>query len=387
MAYKLKDREGIATGVRRIVSAELDKAIDELEGRRNSDPDAAVHEARKRCKKARAALRLVRDDLRNDLRRRENAALRDAQRRLSGVRDAHVMLETLDALRDEADGRVPASSVRGLRDQLRKRRDHARQGESGERAEAIAELTAARERIDGWPLSDESFGSAAQGLRRIYRDGRRAQHAALASAGPEHWHEWRKRVKDLWYAARILRPIAKVELEAVVDEADHLAELLGDHNDLAVLRRAVDDQAGDLTEAQADSIRAAIDESAAELRRRAVPLGLRLYAEKPKRFVARIAAYWEARPAQQAADAQWLEPETASRVRELLAARSGAPPDRARAARARVPRLGRRRSRLRVARRVRRGGLRCDDRRGNRAGPALRLSLVHGRRTASAARS
>jgi CHAD domain-containing protein len=324
MAYKLKEREGIATGVRRIVSAELDKAIDELEGRRNSDPDAAVHEARKRCKKARAALRLVRNDLGSDLRRGENAALRDAQRRLSGVRDAHVMLETLDAVRAEADGRLPAHSVCGLRDELRERRDRARNGESDERAEAIAELTAARERIDGWPLRDESFGSAAGGLRRIYRDGRRAQRAALESADPAHWHEWRKRVKDLWYAARILRPIATLELEAVVDEADDLAEVLGDHNDLAVLRHAIGDHAGDLTEAQADSIHAAIDESAAELRRRAVPLGLRLYAEKPKRFVARVAAYWEARPAQRAADAQWMEPETASRVRALLAERSDA---------------------------------------------------------------
>ena len=327
MAYRLKKREGIATGVRRIVQEELAKAVDELEGRRGDDAGTAVHEARKHLKKARAAIRFVRDDLGASVRRDENAALRDAQARLSGARDAEVLLETLARLQSSPNGRATSP----LRDALHERRDAARRQGHDERAEAVAEIEAVQRRVKSWPLDDESFTSAADSLRRIYRDGRRAQRAATATDDPEPWHEWRKRVKDLWYAARILRPAAPLELGAIVDEAADLAELLGDHNDLAVLRAAVDEHADATTDRQAEQLRAAIDEAAFDLRRRAVPLGLRLYAEPPKRFVARVATYWDARSAQRDAEAQWIARPTATRVRELLDARAAAGPrDRAR---------------------------------------------------------
>ena len=322
MAYRLKRREGIASGVRRIVAEELARAIDELEGRRSEDAATAVHEARKHLKKARAAIRLVRYDLGADLRRSENAALRDAQALLSGVRDADVLLETLARLNNVSDGRLPAGAVRALRGALRQRRNAARRNE--DRTGAIAELQAVQGRLDGWPLHDESFTTAANGLRRIYRDGRRAQQAAYQTDAAEPWHEWRKRVKDLWYAARILRPVAPLELGAVVDEADQLAELLGDFHDLAVLRAALDDHPEATTDQQAEYLRAAIDDAATDLRRRAVPLGLRLYAEPPQRFIERVEAYWDARAAQRDAEAQWLDGATAKRLRKLLLARSRA---------------------------------------------------------------
>jgi CHAD domain-containing protein len=331
MAYRLKPQEGIATGTRRIVRKELARAIDELEGRRSDDAGTAVHEARKHLKKTRAAIRLVRDDLGAKLRRDENAALRDAQARLSGARDAEVLLDTLARLQDSSNGRLPAPATVALRAALRNRRDAARRQGHDERADAVTELHAVRDRVASWPLDDESFANAAQGLRRIYRDGRRAQCAATTSDDPEAWHEWRKRVKDLWYSARILRCAAPLELGAIVDEADRLAELLGDHNDLAVLRVAVEEHADATTDHQAAQLRAAIDEAATDLRRHAVPLGLRLYAEPPKRFVARVAAYMDSRAAQRDADADWIARPTATRVRELLEARSGAAPrDRAR---------------------------------------------------------
>ena len=324
MAYRLKQREGVATGVQRIVRDELERAVDELEGRRSDDIGTAVHEARKHLKKSRAAIRLVRDDLGANVRRDENAALRDAQARLSGARDAEVLLETLAQLQGSSNGRLSAPAAAALRGALRKRRDAARRQAHDERAEAIADLEAARVRVASWPLSEEDFTTAAKGLRRIYRDGRRAQRAATATVAPEAWHEWRKRVKDLWYAARILRSAAPVELGAIVDEADALGQLLGDHNDLAVLRAAVDDHADATTDHQAEQLRAAIDEAASGLRRSAIPLGLRLYAESPKRFVARMAAYWQSRAAQRDAEAQWIARPTATRVLQLLEARSDA---------------------------------------------------------------
>src|ERR671910_1096929 len=268
MAYRLKDSEGMASGLRRIARKELEKAGAELAGESGSGADEAVHETRKHLKKARAVLRLARADIGNGTRRAENDRLRAIQGRLSGPRDAQVLLETLAALCGPSGRKLPQRTTRKLRDPLRAQRDRARDGQAERRAAAIEELADARARVEDWPLTDETFDVAAVGLRRIYRDGRSARDAAERSTAAEAWHEWRKRVKDLWYAARILQPAAPVELGALVDQADTLADLLGDHNDLAVLRGAVAEHGGDLTERQAGQLLDSIDAAAAARRRR-----------------------------------------------------------------------------------------------------------------------
>ena len=44
-------------------------------------------------------------------------------------------------------------------------------------------------------------------FERIYRRGRRAQRSAADEASTEAIHELRKRAKDLWHAAQVLRPV------------------------------------------------------------------------------------------------------------------------------------------------------------------------------------
>lgn len=325
MGFSLEQREGLATGLRRIFDEELAKAIDSLQGRGPTDRDAAVHDARKRLKKARAVVRLARYDVGPDAQRVETTALGDAARALSGVRDAHVLLETLAALEEHAGGALPAAAVGELRAALERRRDelHAAALEDGDAAgEVVAQITPRRERAREWSLNDEEIGSVAKGLRRIYRRGRAAMEAAFKEGDDESWHDWRKRVKDLWYALRILEPIAPAQLKGMVAEADELSDVLGDHNDVAVLRGAVTEHAGALPDGQLELVHAALDRRRDELRLAAFPLGRRLYAEAPKRFTRRLGAYWSARSAQEAAEAIWLEPVLAGRIRELLAART-----------------------------------------------------------------
>ncbi|MDQ3607819.1 MAG: CHAD domain-containing protein, partial [Actinomycetota bacterium] len=287
MSFSLERHEGIATGIRRIFDEELAKAIDSLEGRGPADRDAAVHDARKRLKKARAAVRLARADLGREIQRTETTALGDAARRLSGVRDAHVLLETLAALEEHATA-LPVAAVGDLRVALEGRRDdlHVAALEGGDVVgEVTAQIAAVREHAREWPLHDEGFGSLAKSLERIYRRGHGAMDAAFEEGDDESWHDWRKRVKDLWYALRILEPIAAHQLKGMVAEADRLSDVLGDHNDLAVLRGALEEHADALDAGQLELVRAAIDRRRDELRLAAVPLGRRLYAEAPKRFV------------------------------------------------------------------------------------------------------
>src|SRR6266480_3325979 len=97
-SYRFLEGEAVPEALRRIACGRIDHAVDELSGTTDSSPADAVHEARKDMKKLRAVVRLARDELGDEVYRRENECFRDAARRLSGVRDADVMLDTLGSL-------------------------------------------------------------------------------------------------------------------------------------------------------------------------------------------------------------------------------------------------------------------------------------------------
>jgi CHAD domain-containing protein len=314
VSYRLKPGEGVADGIRRIVAEELGDAIAGLRegaGAPAEERDTAIHEARKSLKKARSALRLVRTDLSSATRRAETEAMRDAGRRLSGARDAQVMLDTLQGLTHRLPP-PPPDEVRALQEMLTARRDElaARlEGDEGLLGDVAGELAAIRERVPTWRLRDETPASAVEGAAIIHERGREAMRAALRGGGDEDWHEWRKRVKDLWYAGRILEPIAGPQLSGLVQEADELSDVLGDHNDLAVLLGVAEGHWG---------VAAAIITRRDELRRVAAPIGRRLYAEKTPAFARRLEALLEAHAARRAAEARWLPADAVEQVRARL---------------------------------------------------------------------
>jgi CHAD domain-containing protein len=318
MSYRLEPGEGVADGIRRIVDEELDSAVQGLRTgalTEGEERDKAIHEARKSLKKTRSALRLVREDLKKSTRRDESAAMRDAGRRLSGARDAQVMLDTLAKVVHDSVPPPPAEEVRTLQRELEARRDTLAEqlaGDAGLLGEVAGELEAIRGRISGWRLRDQEFGSAVAGLEILYARGRDAMREALKAGEDEAWHEWRKRVKDLWYAGRILLPVAGGQLAGTVDDADELSDVLGNHNDLAVLLDAVGERFG---------LAAAIVMQRDALRRKAAPIGRRLYAERPKAFAARLEELLAAGEAARAAEARWMSTEQAEKVRSLLAAK------------------------------------------------------------------
>ena len=279
-SYRFLEEEAVPEGLRRIAGGRIDHALDELGGKTDSSHEDAVHEARKDMKKLRAVLRLARDELGDEVYRRENEGFRDAARKLSGVRDADVMLGTLKSL----DGSFPQ-----LRDSLKEHRRNARRGDTAD--EVIATLVDARERVEEWPLERDGFEALEGGLRRIYRRGRRAWQAVEEEPTTENLHEWRKREKDLWYHLTLLREAWPPLLKPTADEAHELSDRLGDDHDLAVLLEwAHRHAAGDVLEGFDE----AVERRREALQGEALDLGRRLYAERPRAFVARLGGYWEA---------------------------------------------------------------------------------------------
>jgi CHAD domain-containing protein len=285
-AYRLKESEPLPEAMARVARGRIDHAMDELRGRTDSTPVEAVHEARKDMKKLRGLLRLARGELGGRSFARENACFRDVARELAGARDADVMLETLAGLTY-----LPAGE--GWQVRKRIQADRARNGGGGDREaaarSAVAILKEARGRVSDWPLERDSFGALAKGLETSYRRGRRAYEVAMDEPTVESLHEWRKRVKDLWYHHTLLRSLWPRVMEAAGDEAHALSDRLGDDHDLAVLAAWVEENA-----AGGREFFEAVERRRSELQAEAFALGARVYAEKPEAFAKRMKGLWAA---------------------------------------------------------------------------------------------
>jgi CHAD domain-containing protein len=278
-----------------VARGRIDHALDELHGKSDSSSEEAVHEARKDMKKLRALLRLVRGELGDRLYAGENAAFRDTARELAGVRDADVMLTTLGDL-EERYGELPGASRR-LRPALVAHRFRTSAGSLKPAARAAAaKLTEARERVAEWPLETDGFEAVEQGLARIYRQGRRDFRSAQKAPSAERLHDWRKRVKDLWYHLSLLEGTWKPVVGALADEAHELSDRLGDDHDLAVLLEWAHTQTSALNGADPmlRGFDVIVENRRRELQDEAFAYGARLYADKPSVFVSRLEGWWDA---------------------------------------------------------------------------------------------
>ncbi len=293
-AYRLLGDEDAATGVRRVITARLEKAADRL--REPLDGDAlaeAIHGARKDVKKARAALRLVREDLGEKSFKRENRALRDAARLLSASRDAEVKLETLARLVDGDAGDVPPGPAALWREALLADRDRIVDAEADQTEAAVEAIDAVIGRAPEWHLHHSGWKLLAPGLDTAYGEGRELFEALPAAPSFEALHDLRKRGKDLWYQLRLLRDAWTPVLEPTAEEVHAFTDLLGDHHDLAVL--ALDlDLREEIGSAHKNVFRELIAIQQRVLLTDALALGERIYADKPAAFGRRLRAYWRA---------------------------------------------------------------------------------------------
>jgi len=294
MAYRWKRSETVEGAVHRIAHEQIDATVREARDPR-LDRDETVHQVRKRCKKLRSLLRLVRACLEpSGTYAAENAAIRDAARRLSGLRDAAVLPATLEALRAHYADAIEDDAFEGLRRSLADRRQRLREtdGEGDRRLEEVlGRLTAVRDRVASWQLSADGFDAVEGGLAKTYRRARKAMAAAYRDPTAERFHEWRKRVKIHGHHVCLLRSVWKDAMKARRRSLDALSELLGSDHDLSVLR-ATPFGEGDEPKALELLLGLAVQRQV-EFRRRAWTLGARLFAEQPAAWVGRSRRYWE----------------------------------------------------------------------------------------------
>lgn len=296
MSYRLETGESLPTGIKRIAMEQIDQALDQLENAPEGR-DEAVHDARKRFKKIRAVLRLVRDEIGEEVYKPENVCYRDAGRRLSDVRDSYVMVETVDLLTDYYADQLDPEAFAGLREKLVEEHEefkHKILDHEEAAQEVIQTLREARKRVENWPIDHNDFSAIRGGLKRVYKRGYKGLSRSYDEPVAENFHEWRKRIKYLWYHTRILEPVWPDMFDELADQVHDLSDYLGEDHDLAELRKLIVDRP-DLFSDEEDRqlLLGLIDRRSAEYRASARPLGERIYVEKPKDFVDRIEEYWE----------------------------------------------------------------------------------------------
>jgi CHAD domain-containing protein len=292
MNAELIPSDASTQGVQRVLCSQIDEAVASLRSERLSDRQ--VHDARKSLKKARATLRLMRAALPEATYRRANAALRDAARPLSALRDARILIDTIHGLEKLYGPAAAQSAPAAFRNELTRQEAALRRSTVRKPVAVRKSLQTVRDRVGGWKVKDRGWRDIGAGVERVYRHGRRAMNQARVKPDAECLHEWRKQTKYLWHQLQTLEPLRPGRIGDLADQAHKLSDYLGDDHDLAVLRgkalkhrRAFDSNAGPA------ALLALIDRSQAQLRAKAFLAGGRIYADKPRAFAARLGKHWE----------------------------------------------------------------------------------------------
>ncbi|HVF79739.1 MAG TPA: CHAD domain-containing protein [Solirubrobacteraceae bacterium] len=300
--FRLHTDETVADGIRRAARGRLADSSAGLAGvTEREELGEAIHGTRKSIKRVRAALRLSRDALGDSTYESENAEMRAIAGRLGGARDAEVLIDTLRGLEQRFADELEPDMTQRLHERLDEDRTRAlaAMADDGDLATATRQaLEEARARTQQWRFEREDFGAVKPGLRRVYGRGRKELQTACKEPTGESLHDMRKRVKDLWHASELLHKADPKRMKRLGRDAHELADLLGDHHDLSVLRdyaEASPQLFSDMTSREA--LLAAIDRRRDTLQRRALKLGRKVYKRSPKRFVRDVAQGWDKRVA------------------------------------------------------------------------------------------
>src|SRR5215471_4538727 len=291
MGFRLKLREPLPEGLKRVFREQIDSAL-HLCQNPAKERGVTVHEVRKHLKKLRAAMRLAISQVGKNCHAQKDSCVREIKRLVSDLRDAQVRLQTFIELRDKTSKRTERQLFPRTETLLLLERESFSAAFAGWQSQAIPQLEGVKARLTEWPLDGLTWKQICNAVSKIYRRGQRTLVKTIDDPDPEHFHSWRKRVKDVWYQLRILQPLNRVVLEEMAHDAEVLAELLGSEHDLDFLWARLEKESGD--EALADELaqlQKLIGKRCKRLQRDALELGRRFYAEPSKAFAKRISIF------------------------------------------------------------------------------------------------
>ncbi len=291
MGFRLKLREPLPDGLKRVFREQIESALN-LCRHPAKQRGVTVHEVRKHLKKLRAAMRLAVGEVGKKRHAHEDCCVRKIGRLVSDLRDAQVRLQTLIKLRDETAKGSGENRFPRIEELLSLERESFSAAFAGWQKQAIPKLERLGGRLSKWPLAGISWQQICSAVGKIYKRGQRGLAKTIREPVPENFHAWRKRVKDLWYQLRILQPLNRLVFEKIAADTKVLGELLGLEHDFDFLLTRLEKERGDnALRDELAQLQKRIRKRGKRLRRDALELGRRFYAEPSTAFAKRISIF------------------------------------------------------------------------------------------------
>jgi CHAD domain-containing protein len=296
MSFRLENNETLSFGLKRIILELIDNSIFNF-AKGNGSFNEDIHEIRKNFKKIRTVHRLIRSQLGEEKYKSENLFYRDSGRILSDLRDSTVLIYTFDKLLENAEVEMSNFDFSVFKNFLVEKHKNISAGKH-KKSQVInslsTDLLLARSRVFDWPISGDNFKIIKKNLQIIYELGQVYMYAVFSEAVKENVHEWRKRVKDLWYSIRILSNLWPEIMNPLVILLGKLSDILGDTNDLFLLKQRIIANQNKFKDGQhTKELINFIDRRIIDLLRDARSIGRKVYSEDSKYFVGRMQNYFE----------------------------------------------------------------------------------------------
>jgi CHAD domain-containing protein len=292
MAYRIKRKERVGRGIRRILREQLGRAVETARDRGGAQEER-VHDVRTRLKRSRAALKLIGPELGRRAKKTDRR-LRNQGRRLARPRDIIVQAHTFRILGTRLSRELPAGLLERLRDageQLRRKLDD-RSVEKELRRTARA-LGRVRRRLKRVPVK-RGKRAIGEGITRTYRQARRALAKVQSDPTPERFHDWRKKVKLLSNELKIVGRAVPELATRYLDKVEQLGEILGQIHDLDVAAATTERHPRWFgSGADCEAVRGLVAEHRVALEREAFALAAGLFAGRPRDVRELVEAGWE----------------------------------------------------------------------------------------------
>lgn len=296
MTFRIRRRESVLEGCLRIVNEQVAAVTGILREERADGPSAAdIHRACTCLKRLRALLRLVRGEIASKVFIAAERTFRDAGKRLAPARSTAVLVSTLDRISAEYD-LVGEEEIEGVRAVLVAAAQSSRRSMlTAEKRLALAtKLEEKVARLERVRFPNSGWEALRDGVRRTYREGRKASEQLRDAAETKKLHVWRRRVKDLWYDLSLLSRLPVHDLSEMIAQTRTLSELLGEDHDLAMLAAELDRRTARFGKTgPPESLHRAIADGRRRLLRRIFRLSRRLYAPRPQAILAELHRAWQ----------------------------------------------------------------------------------------------
>ena len=288
----LQRHETLKSGLLRVVDL-LTNSIADCLNHLSPNDEQGIHRVRTTIKRLRALLRLIRPALNPAFFNCEDTRLRTAAGLLSFARDSEVARGTLKTLpvSDQAAQEAVATALAGFdsRVELPKDLDQTM-------AKVRRRVEQTRRNFHRLELRGTEREIVESGVQAVYRQGRSRMKVAIAQGQDNGFHRWRIRAKNLYYELEFLESVWPKRFHRMVSRLSKFQDQIGLDHDVAVLRAWLEKTPQEF--GGAETVRRVVtclENETRKLSRVVVPLGRKIWREKPRRFAREVAQHWSKR--------------------------------------------------------------------------------------------